>query len=193
MRGICGSGYIDLVCELLKFGVLDKNGKINREIKNKRVRSGPEGYEFVVVFAGEHGLEKDIVVTDADLDNLKRAKAAIYSAAAILVRHMDMGLNDIKKIFVAGGFGTSLDIESAVQIGLIPDLERKKFVFIGNSSLAGARQVLLSSEALGQAEAIAKNITYFELSTDPAYMDEYMAALFFPHTDIKRFPSVKYV
>ena len=193
VRGICGSGYIDLVCELLKFGVLDKNGKINREVKNKRVRSGPEGYEFVVVFAGEHGLEKDIVVTDADLDNLKRAKAAIYSAAAILVRHMDMGLDDIKKIFVAGGFGTSLDIESAVQIGLIPDLDRKKFVFIGNSSLAGARQVLLSSEALGQAEAVAKNITYFELSTDPAYMDEYMAALFFPHTDIKRFPSVKYV
>ena len=80
-----------------------------------------------------------------------------------------------------------------MQIGLIPDLDRKKFVFIGNSSLAGARQVLLSSEALGQAEAVAKNITYFELSTDPAYMDEYMAALFFPHTDIKRFPSVKYV
>jgi uncharacterized 2Fe-2S/4Fe-4S cluster protein (DUF4445 family) len=191
-RGICGSGYIDLVCELLKFGVLDKNGKINREIKNRRVRSGPVGYEFVLFFAGEEGLEKDIVVSDADLDNLKRAKAAIYSATAILVRHMDIELSEIKKIFIAGGFGTSLDIESAVQIGLIPDLARKKYIFVGNSSLAGARQVLLSSEATAQAEKIAKNITYFELSTDPKYMDEYMAALFFPHTDIKRFPSVRY-
>lgn len=192
-KGICGSGYIDIVCELLKHGVLDKNGKINRSVKNKRVRPGKDGYEFVLTFAEAQGQENDTVITDADLDNLKRAKGAIYSAIALLVRHMGIAMSALKRIFIAGGFGTSLDIESAVQIGLIPDLPRDKFLFVGNSSLAGARMHLLSFEAFKTAQDIARNITYFELSTDPQYMDEYMAALFFPHTDIKRFPSVTYI
>ena len=191
-RGICGSGYIDLVCELLRRGILDKNGKINRSLANKRLREGSHGYEFVVVFAEEADIEEAIVITDADLDNLKRGKAAIYSGVSILVRHMDMKAQDISKIFIAGGFGTSLDIESAVRIGLIPDLRREKYVFVGNSSLAGARQSLFSCQAARISEEVAKNITYFELSTDPQYMDEYTAALFFPHTDLSRFPSVKH-
>lgn len=189
-RGICGSGYIDIVCQLLKSGALDKNGKLNRTTKNKHLREGEDGFEFIVVQAADTGIENDIVVTDADLDNLKRAKAAIYAGIAILVRHMGLNFNDIKKIFVAGGFGTALNIESAVQIGLLPDLPREKYVFVGNSSLAGARQILLSCEASHAADEIARDITYFELSTDPQYMDEYMAALFFPHTDMSRFPSV---
>jgi uncharacterized 2Fe-2S/4Fe-4S cluster protein (DUF4445 family) len=191
-RGLCGSGYIDLVCELLKIGVLDKNGKINRTVRHKRVREGGAGYEFVVANADESGTDADIVVTDADLDNLKRAKAAIYSGIAILVRHMDMKMDDIHKIYIAGGFGTSLNIENAIQIGLIPDLKRDKYIFVGNSSLAGARQSILSRQALNVAEEVSKNITYFELSTDLQYMDEYMAALFFPHTDLGKFPSVRY-
>jgi uncharacterized 2Fe-2S/4Fe-4S cluster protein (DUF4445 family) len=192
-RGICGSGYIDLVGELLKHGILDKNGKLKKELKSKRLREGQFGTEFVVVFEEETGIEADIVITDADLDNLKRAKAAIYSGIAILVRHMDMDFKDIKKIFVAGGFGTSLDVESAIQIGLLPDCSRDKYIFVGNSSLGGARQNLLSCAAAAACEEVAQNITYFELSTDSEYMNEYMAALFFPHTDATKFPSVKYV
>ncbi|HAJ56912.1 MAG TPA: ferredoxin [Candidatus Omnitrophica bacterium] len=192
-RGICGSGYIDLVCELLKHGIMDKSGKLNRDIKNRRLREGKADYEFVVAFEEESGIDGDIVVTDSDLDNLKRAKAAVYSGIAILVRHMGTGLDQIKRIFIAGGFGTSLDIESAVSIGLIPDLPREKYIFVGNSSLAGSRQALLSCQASAICDKVAADITYFELSTDPEYMDEYMAALFFPHTDAKRFPSVKYV
>ncbi|OIO37039.1 MAG: hypothetical protein AUJ74_00090 [Candidatus Omnitrophica bacterium CG1_02_44_16] len=191
-RGICGSGYIELVSELLKRGALDKNGKINANVRNKRIRKGESGYEYVVSYAGDTAIGQDIVITEADLDNLKRAKAAIYSGISILVRHMDMAINDINAIFIAGGFGTSLNIESAVAIGLIPDLPREKYIFVGNSSLAGARQALLSCQALKTAQAVSKNITYFELSTDPKYMDEYMAALFFPHTDSGLFPSVKY-
>jgi len=190
--GICGSGYIALMSELLRCGVLDKNGKINRTIKNKRVRSGDNGYEFVIIFKEDAGVKEDIVITDADLDNLKRAKAAIYSGIAILVRHMEIDFNQIKKIFVAGGFGTSLNIDSSVEIGLLPDVGKEKYVFVGNSSLAGARQSLLSTQASKICDEVSKNITYFELSTDPQYMDEYMAALFFPHTDMSRFPSVKY-
>ncbi|MDD5019000.1 MAG: ASKHA domain-containing protein [Candidatus Omnitrophica bacterium] len=191
-RGLCGSGYIDLVTQLLGAGVVDKNGKLNRNKTSKRLRPGDAGYEFVVVFADEKGLAEDIVLTDADLDNFKRAKAAIYSAVSLLIRHMGLSVQDIRNIFIAGGFGTSLNVESAVATGLIPDLPRDKYVFVGNSSLAGAREYLFSRRAAGACDKIAANITYFELSTDAAYMDEYMAALFFPHTDMTRFPSVKY-
>jgi len=189
-RGICGSGYIDLIAEMLRAGVMDKAGKI-KESENRRVRKGELGNEFVVAFKEESDSATDIVITDVDIDNLKRAKAAIYSAVAILVRHMDLDFNKIKTIFISGGFGTSLDIDSAIRIGLLPDLERKHFMFIGNSSLTGARQMILSHQARERAKDIASKMTYFELSAEPDYMDEYMAALFFPHTDLHKFPSIK--
>ncbi|MDO8662594.1 MAG: ASKHA domain-containing protein [Candidatus Omnitrophota bacterium] len=185
-RGICGSGYIDLIAQMLETGVIDRGGKIKLE-NHKRVRDSESGKEFVLVFKEDSASSKDIVINEADIENLKRAKAAIYSATAVLVKHMNFMLDDVKKIFIAGGFGTSLDIESAIKIGLLPDLVRSKFVFIGNSALAGARQMLLSAEATKLAEEIARKITYFELSVDSGYMDEYMAALFFPHTDLNRF------
>jgi uncharacterized 2Fe-2S/4Fe-4S cluster protein (DUF4445 family) len=199
-RGICGSGYIDLIAQMLKSGLLEKDGKIKR-IKNKRIRETEYGGEFVVVFKEESDSSSDIVITETDIDNIKRAKAAIYAATAILVKHMGLEFPMIKKFFIAGGFGTYIDIKHAINIGLLPDLPRSctqergldkgRFIFVGNSSLAGSRQVLLSSEAMKKANEIAKKMTYFELSVDPAYMDEYMAALFFPHTDLNKFPSVK--
>jgi uncharacterized 2Fe-2S/4Fe-4S cluster protein (DUF4445 family) len=188
-RGICGSGYIDLIAQMLKSGLLEKDGKIKR-IGNERIREGEYGWEFVVASKGESDSSSDIVVTETDIDNIKRAKAAIYAATAILVRHMSLEFKDIKKFFIAGGFGTYIDIRHAVSIGLLPDLDEGRFIFVGNSSLAGSRQVLLSSEAMKKANEIARKMTYFELSVDPAYMDEYMAALFFPHTDLKLFPSI---
>ncbi|MCX5707016.1 MAG: ASKHA domain-containing protein [Candidatus Omnitrophica bacterium] len=189
-RGICGSGYIDLLAELLASGVIDKSGKIKLE-NNNRVRTTDSGREFIVAFKEETDGPLDIVISEADIENLKRAKAAIYSATSILVKHMNFNFSDVKKIFIAGGFGTYLDMESAIRIGLLPDLERKRFFFIGNSALAGAREILLSVDAQKTAEEIARKITYFELSVDSGYMDEYMAALFFPHTDLNKFPSLK--
>ncbi len=191
-RGICGSGYIDLVRALLETHLLDKNGRFHQETKSKRLRRGREGWEFVVVWQREAAVDHDITVTEADIDNLKRAKAAIYSGLATLLRHMDMTATDVKRIYLAGGFGTALDIESAVQIGLAPDVERGRFVFMGNTSLAGARLRLLHRELIKETQTLAANMTYFELSADPQYMDEYMAALFFPHTEATRFPSVRY-
>jgi uncharacterized 2Fe-2S/4Fe-4S cluster protein (DUF4445 family) len=189
-RGICGSGYIGLIAEMLRANIVDKSGKIKAE-NSKRIRNGDSGREFIVVFKQESDSASDIIITEADIENLKRAKAAIYSAAATLIKHMNLDFLDIKKIFIAGGFGTYLDIDDAIRIGLLPDLERPRFLFVGNSSLAGARQVLLSYEAMKKANEIAQKITYFELSVDPGYMDEYMAALFFPHTDLAKFPSLR--
>lgn len=192
-RGICGSGYIDLLYALLKAGLLDRNGRLKTTDQDRRLRRGPDGMEFVVVEAADSGTGEDIVVTDTDIDNLKRAKGAIYSAIAILCRHLGIKVSDIQKIYIAGGFGTSLDIEHAVQVGLIPDLPRERFVFAGNTALAGARAVLMDFSKATVVSALARNMTYFELSADPGYMDEYMAALFFPHTRSDLFPSVTYI
>jgi len=188
-RGICGSGYIDMIPEMLRAGLIDKSGKF-KTIKDKRIRESELGREFIVAFKDESEATSDIVITEADIENIKRAKAAIYAACAILVKHMGLEFSQINKIFVAGGFGTYLDIANAISIGLLPDLDKTKFIFVGNSSLAGARSILLSYEAMKEASEIAKKMTYFELSVEPKYMDEYTAALFFPHTDLSKFPSL---
>lgn len=189
-RGICGSGYIDLLGALLEAGIIDKSGKI--KVEDKRIRQTETSKEFVVCFKEDSDAAADIVISEADIENLKRSKGAIYSATAILVKHLGLEFSSISEIFIAGGFGTYLDIEKSIKIGLLPDLERSKFSFIGNSALAGARQILLSNQAMVMANILASKITYFELSVDPGYMDEYSQALFFPHTDLAKFPSVKF-
>ncbi|MCX5713652.1 MAG: ASKHA domain-containing protein [Candidatus Omnitrophica bacterium] len=187
--GICGSGYIDLLSEMLKAGILDKGGEI-KDSKCALIRQRDNVREFIVVPKEKSGTGEPIVINEADIENLKRAKAAIYSALSILIKHMGFSFNDIKKIFIAGGFGTYLDMEKAISIGLLPDMNKKKFEFIGNSSLAGAREALLSEEAREKADEVARKMAYLELSTEPGYMDEYMAALFFPHTDLSLFPNI---
>ena len=182
-KGICGSGYIDLLCQMFKRGIIGRDGKINRELKTKNIRKNEDNYEFVV--AG------NVVITEDDIENLKRSKGAIYSAIISLVNKVGKNLDDIKKIYIAGGFGNYLNIENAIFIGLLPDTARDRYEFIGNSSLAGARMSLLSRDAFLKTEEIYKNITYLDLSSEPNYMDEYIASLFFPHTDLGRFPSVR--
>lgn len=189
--GICGSGYIDLLCGLLKAGIIDKSGKISRSVKSNRIRKGEAGYEFVVAPNSESGSKKDIIITEDDIENLKRSKGAIYSAIISLLVKVGKDAGELKKIYVAGGFGNYLNMENAVYIGLLPDVDRRVYRFIGNSSLAGARMSLLSQEAFRRSFEIHKNITYLDLSSEPHYMDEYIAALFFPHTDLGRFPSVR--
>ena len=188
--GICGSGYIDLLAQMLRAGLISKEGKIN-DIQHTRIRQGEFGREFVVAFNKEADSNDDIVVTEADIENIKRAKAAIYAASSILLRQVNLDFNQVQRIFIAGGFGTYIDVENAISIGLLPDIQRDKFTFVGNSSLAGAREVLLSYEAMKAVKEIAKKVTYCELSIESNYMDEYMAAMFFPHTESARFSSVK--
>ncbi len=189
--GICGSGYIDILAQLLKLGIADKSGKLQAK-ECGRVRKGDLGWEFVIMDQQASGRSGGIVITEADIENIKRAKAAIYAACSSLLKHMGFDFSSIKKFFIAGGFGTYLDVPNAISLGLLPDMELKRFIFVGNSSLAGARSVLLSGQAALAAEDIARKITYLELSVQSDYMDEYMAALFFPHTDIAKFPSVAY-
>jgi uncharacterized 2Fe-2S/4Fe-4S cluster protein (DUF4445 family) len=189
-QGICGSGYIDIISQMLKTGLINKEGKFN-QVKTSRLRNGEFGKEFIIALRKESALDGDIMITEADIENIKRAKAAIYAAALILTRQVDLEFKKIDKIFIAGGFGTYIDIENAITIGLLPDIDRRKFIFVGNSSLAGSRQVLLSYEAMKKIKEIARKVTYVELSVESTYMNEYIAAMFFPHTDSTRFPNVK--
>ncbi len=189
--GICGSGYIDCLAELLKAGVIDRSGKIRKEASSPKIREREEGLEFVVVGGDETATGEDIVIAQADITNIIRSKGAIYTAAKVLANKMGFELKDIDRIYLAGGFGNYLNIEKSVWIGLLPDIERDKFKFIGNSSITGAKFALLSYDEMLKANEIAKKMTYIELSVEPSFMNEYTGALFIPHTDIDRFPSVK--
>lgn len=189
-KGICGSGLIDLIAELFAHGVIDKAGKI-MSIKHQRIRDGAEGKEFVVCWAKETVIEKDIVITEVDIKNIIRTKAAVYAACSVLLKSTNYTLNDVDRIYIAGGFGNYLDAEKAILLGLLPDVHLNKFKFIGNGAVAGARLVLLSREKQKEVEEIFKKMTYLELSVSNTFMNEFTSALFLPHTDIDLFPTVK--
>lgn len=190
VRGICGSGLIDLMSEMFVNEIIDPNGKIKRDSGNPRIRIRENETEFVLAYADESENKKDIFVTEGEIENVIKSKAAVFSAAKILIESMGMSSQDLDHLFVSGGFGNYLNIQSAITIGLLPDIPIEKIRFIGNSSLSGARMSLLSTHALEEAKLIANKMTYFELSTNTKFMEEFMAAMFLPHTDSTLFPSV---
>jgi uncharacterized 2Fe-2S/4Fe-4S cluster protein (DUF4445 family) len=189
--GICGSGMIDTLAEMYLNGVIDQKGKIREEIGSKRIRKGESGLEYVLAWRVESAINKEIVITEVDLDNLIRAKAAIYAGFATLLAHMGMKFTDIEKLYIAGGFGRYIDVERAITIGMLPDLPVDKFQFLGNTSIMGAYFTLLCDRLRHEAEEIAHRMTYVELSVSHNFMDEYLSALFLPHTDLDAFPTVK--
>jgi len=189
--GVCGSGMIDALAEMYLSGVIDQKGKIREEIGSKRIRRGESGLEYVLAWRVESAINKEIVLTEVDLDNLIRAKGAIYAGFATLLAHMGMGFGDIEKLYIAGGFGRYIDVERAITIGMLPDLPVEKFQFLGNTSIMGAYYALLCDRLRHEAEEVAKKMTYVELSVSRSFMDEYMSALFLPHTNLDAFPTVK--
>ncbi len=189
-RGICGSGLIDLVAELVAEGIVDQSGKFV-QMDHPRVRIMDEVPEFVVVPKETTETGESITITEDDIGNLIKSKGAILAAMKVMIESLGLDFSDLERVYVAGGFGAHLNVERAVSIGLLPDIPRERVQFIGNSSLAGARACLLSSEAFQKAEAIARQMTYFELSVHPDFMNEFVASLFLPHTQMELFPSVK--
>jgi uncharacterized 2Fe-2S/4Fe-4S cluster protein (DUF4445 family) len=190
-RGICGSGIIELVAELFKHGMIDRNGKFSDTMPQHRIRKEDHRNCFVIASAGDSAAGRDITISEKDIANMMRAKAAIYSACALLLKNVGLTDKDIGKIYVAGGFGSHLNFEHAITIGMLPDIPLARFEYLGNTSLQGARLALLSAEYRKELSEIAKGITYIDLSSEPRYMDMYTAALFLPHTDINLFPTVK--
>jgi uncharacterized 2Fe-2S/4Fe-4S cluster protein (DUF4445 family) len=189
-RGLCGSGLISLLAELFVTGVIDRAGTVKLDLETQRVRQGSHGPEYVVAWAEETAHGKDIALTKVDVDNLMRAKAAIYGGFTILASSVGLDLTDVQQVLVGGAFGKYINVEKAIQIGLLPDLPWDRFQFLGNTSLQGAYRGLLSLEDREQIRQIARSMTYVELSADNRFYDAFTAALFLPHTDISLFPSV---
>jgi uncharacterized 2Fe-2S/4Fe-4S cluster protein (DUF4445 family) len=158
-------------------------GKFARGINTHRVRSDEDGLEYV--------LSEGVALTEVDIENVLRAKAAIYAGVSLLLREVGFTVDAVERIYIAGGFGNYLNVERAVILGMLPDLPMEKFTFLGNTSVAGAYLTLLSEDLRAEAEDISRKMTYMELSVSRGFMDEYMSALFLPHTDMGRFPSVQ--
>ncbi len=189
-KGICGSGLINIVATLLKAGFITQNGKFNADLPTKRIRKGEDGYEYVLLPASDTQIGKDIVITEIDIDNLIRSKAAMYAGYKTLIKSIDSKFTDIERVIIAGTFGSNINIENAITIGLLPDLPRDRYIFIGNGSLLGARLISFSSDLLHEGERVAAMMTNIELSENADFMSNYMAALFLPHTNADEFPSV---
>ncbi len=189
--GICGSGLIDLLGELFVAGLIDKSGHFVDDVPSDRVRKGRQGVEFVVAWERETGHDHDIVITEADVNNLIRAKAAIYAGFSSLCRSVGVGLTDAEEILIGGAFGQYINVEKAIDIGLMPDVPWERFRFLGNTSAVGAYTALVCTGMRHEVVKIANRMTYLELSADNTFMDEYTSALFLPHTDLDTFPSVK--
>ena len=188
--GICGSGYIDLVAELFAAGFLDRTGRFKTDNNNPRIREGEIRMEFLLAEKVNSAAGRDIVITEEDIATLIRTKGAIFTAAEAILEHVGLTWANIDRIFISGGFGNFLDVRRSIIIGLLPDLEPEKFIFIGNGSLAGGQICMLSLDALMMSKRLARRMTYFDLSTNPWFMKEYTSSLFLPHTDLEKFPTV---
>jgi len=189
-RGICGTGFIDALATLFAARVIDRAGAYNPDFPSPRLRTRTYEPEFLLVPSGERDAPDDIALAQSDLDNLVRSKAAVHAGVATLLRRVGLQPEAIERILLAGAFGSNLPVEQAVAIGLLPDVARERIHYVGNTSLQGALLALLSRDARRRASEIARRMTYIELSTDAAFMEEYMASMFLPHTDMARFPSV---
>ncbi len=186
--GLCGSGIIDVIAELYRTSAISSKGKFARE--NPRILHDQHGMgRYVLATAKQSETGREIAITEVDIESFIRAKGAIFSAINIMLSSLDMDVSVLEHVYVAGGIGSGINMENAVRIGMFPDVDRSLFEYIGNSSLAGAYAMVLSDAANEKVHELASNMTYMELSTNPRYMDEFVAACFLPHTNRELFPS----
>ena len=186
--GICGSGIIDIISELFRCGIINARGQFVRE--GDRVKRDQHGMgRYVLSDAANSETGREISINEVDIDNFIRAKGAIFSAIDTLLSAVDMTVDMIDTVYVAGGIGSGINMKNSVNIGMLPDVPLDKYHYIGNSSLTGAYAMVISDEANAKCTELGANMTYLELSTHPGYMDNFVAACFLPHTDSRLFPS----
>jgi uncharacterized 2Fe-2S/4Fe-4S cluster protein (DUF4445 family) len=191
-RGICGSGLIDAIYEMVRNNIIEQHGKFNSSPSNPRLITEDEELRYILVYPYETETGQAISISESEIANLIKSKGAVFAAIKSLIDYVGLSFDQLENIYVAGGFGSSLNIPKAIAIGLIPDVDVKRIQFIGNSSLTGARMSLTSITAFEKSLKIARRMTNIELSNYVPFMHEFVAALFLPHTDAKLFPSVNY-
>ncbi|MBB5347997.1 DUF4445 domain-containing protein [Desulfoprunum benzoelyticum] len=190
-KGICGSGLINMTAEMLEMGVINNRGHFNRDLNTPRIRCNNGIWEYVLAWREETLIDRDISLSEPDIDNLIRAKGAIYSGCMTLLEEVGLTMDKIEHIILAGGFGSYIDLDRAMTIGLLPEIEADRVTFIGNGSLLGARMSSLTKRIRKDVVEVTKKMTNFELSETPSYMSNYVAAMFLPHTEIEKFPRTK--
>lgn len=188
--GICGSALIDIPAEFLKTRVIDWGGRFNYDAakETKRIREGQEGWEFVIAWAKETGTKEDIVVTQGDIREVQKAKAAMHTGAAIMMGRLGLTAKDISTLYVAGAFGSYIDAENARTIGMYPEVPIERIKFVGNAAGTGARMALISEEERDYAERISRTVKYIELANDPGFQLEYVNSTYFPHKRLDLYP-----
>lgn len=190
-KGISGSGLISIVATLFELGIINSKGKFNQDLKTQRIREVDGIFEYVLAYKDVTAIDRDIVLTEIDIDNLIRAKGAIYSGFMTLLSEVGLSVTDLDRVILSGGFGSYVDLEKAITIGLLPEIEAEKVTFVGNGSLMGAKMSSLSNHIRKDVVEVTRKMTNFELSETTSYMDHYVAALFLPHTDINLFPKLR--
>ncbi len=189
-KGICGSGLITMIAVMFEAGIIDSRGKFDRSLNTSRIRQNNGIWEYVIAWAGETQIDRDIALTELDIDNLIRAKGAIYSGCMTLLEEVGLSVDMIERIILAGGFGSYIDLERAMTIGLLPEIDPEHVTYIGNGSLLGARMSSLTNKIRQDVIEVTRRMTNFELSETPSYMNNYVAAMFIPHTEIGKFPRL---
>ncbi len=189
-KGICGSGLINLLAALLEGNILGPNGRFREDLNTPRIRESEDGREYVLAWGDQTASGEDLTVSEVDIENLMRAKAAMFAGYLTLIDSVGLKLQDIEQVILAGAFGSFINLENAIAIGLMPDLPRERFQFVGNGSLLGATLLAFSRDLLEEERRVADMMTNFELSETPGFMDQYIAALFLPHTQEELFPTV---
>jgi len=190
-KGICGSGLIAAVASLFMAGIMDERGRFNLDHPTDRTREGEDGPEYVLVWAEDAEGGRDITLTEPDVDNLIRAKGAMYAAYMTLLDGVGLSIQDLERVILAGGFGQSINLERSQIIGLMPELPAERFLFVGNGSLLGTRLACMSNPLRAEVGEIVERMTNFELSVAPRYMDNYTSSLFLPHTECEKlFPVI---
>jgi len=188
--GLCGSAIIDVVANLLKRRVIDRNGSLIDSYLTPRLKT-VNGKKSYVLVSKKEGAARDIVVTQKDIREVQLAKAAIYTGCYTLLKRKSVEPRDIKKLYVAGAFGNYLNLENSKLIGMLPDIPPELITFVGNAAGAGARMALISKKLRQTAAVISRRVDYVELALEPDFQTEFTSAMFFPHRDLKRFPSLK--
>ncbi len=187
--GICGSGLLIAIAALFEHGLLDHRGKFKRDLSTQRIRLGRSGYEYVLAWRHDTGGQEEIVLNEVDIENFIRAKGAIFAGVKTLVEEVGLQISDIEQIILAGGFGSYIDLDAAITVGLLPEVPPEKIIYVGNGSLMGARMSEMSNHIRRDVVEVVHRMTSFELSEVASFKDQYVASLFLPHTDMSLFPQ----
>jgi len=189
-NGICGSAIIDVVPQLFLAGIINHTGRFNKDLDTPRLRVTEQGPEFVVAWANETSIGQDIVACQEDVRNIQLAKGAMYSGAKLMMRHL--GIEKVDKVILAGAFGSYIDKESAAVLGMFPDCELENVYSVGNAAGDGARVALLDVDKRKEADWIARQVEYIELTVETDFDKVFSKAMWIPHMK-DEFPHLKHL